>query len=224
MSLTKIGILGGTFDPVHLGHLQLAESAVEEFGLDQMLFIPAALPPHKDGTRVTSFAHRAAMLQLACAPYRKFNVNLIEEQLPKPSYSIDTLKQLQKHYGDGVRLFFVLGIDSFLDIGTWKAYRSLLKLVTVIISLRKGYEHRLLLQLLADLGYEMETGNSYRRGSSQEVLLLKATPEAISSSSIRTRIGRGESFQQLLPPGVEQYITKHMLYNYNFLGNCHSDN
>lgn len=212
MSLTKIGVLGGTFDPVHYGHLQLAESALEECGLDKVLFIPAALPPHKDGASVTSFAHRAAMLQLASKTSSRFTCDLIESRLPKPSYTIDTLQQLQKTYGQQVRLFFILGADAFLDIATWKSYQSLLDLVTVIISLREGYQSRVLLQLLGELGYEKQGGNRYRKDSAREVCILNSTPAAVSSSSIRSMIRQGEPVHNLIPPNVERYIQKYMLY------------
>jgi nicotinate-nucleotide adenylyltransferase len=223
VSFTKIGVLGGTFDPVHFGHLQLAESAMEECALDQVLFIPAALPPHKKGTTVTSFAHRAAMLQLASKTSKSFGCNLIESQLPKPSYTIDTLQQLQKYYGDQVRLSFIMGADAFLDIVTWKAYKVLLGLVTVIISLREGYQDRMLLQLLEELGYGMQGSNRFRKGNTQEVRILKASPAAVSSSSIRAKIGRGESVHNLVPQAVLRYIQKHMLYQTDLCNNGCSD-
>jgi len=223
VSFTKIGVLGGTFDPVHFGHLQLAESAMSECTLDKVLFIPAALPPHKEGTTVTSFAHRAAMLQLASKTSKSFGCNLIEARLPKPSYTIDTLQQLQKYYGDQVRLSFIMGADAFLEIVTWKAYKALLGLVTVIISLREGYQERMLLQLLEELGYGMQGSNRYRKGNTQEVRILKASPAAVSSSEIRAKIGRGESVHCLVPQAVERYIQKHMLYQSDVCNNGCSD-
>ena len=209
---------------MHRGHLQLAESAVKECGLDKVVFIPAALPPHKNGAAVTSFAHRAAMLQLASSTSKSFACDLIESQLPKPSYTIDTLHQLQKSYGDDVQLFFIMGADAFLEIATWKAYKALLALVTVIISLREGYQSRRLPQLLQELGYQMHDSNLYRQGRNQEVRILKATPAAVSSSSIRAMIGRGESIVHLVPEAVERYIHKHLLYQTDVLSNGFSEN
>lgn len=224
MSVTKIGILGGTFDPVHLGHLQLAESALNECGLDRVLFIPAALPPHKEGSAVTSFTHRAAMLLLASKMNKSFDCDLIEAQLPKPSYTIDTMLQLQKKYGDGVRLFFILGADAFLEIASWKDYRTLLNLLTVVISLREGASNNRLIQLLEDLEYELQGSNCYRKVSGQEVCILESIPAAVSSSSIRVMVRRRESIRHIVPPEVEQYIQKHLLYQQDSLYKGFSDN
>ena len=115
MTTRKIGLLGGTFDPIHYGHLQLAESALVECKLDKVVFIPSALPPHKNGAVITSFRHRLAMLSLAGQGFNGFECNAIEGDLPKPSYTIDTLRELLKHYKSDCQLYFMIGADAFLD-------------------------------------------------------------------------------------------------------------
>ncbi|MGW8193792.1 MAG: nicotinate-nucleotide adenylyltransferase [Desulforhopalus sp.] len=208
----KVGVLGGTFDPVHRGHLQLAEMALGECSLDKVLFIPSAHPPHKDGNVVTSFAHRVAMLRLASKDISLFECDLIEERLPKPSYTIDTLKILENIYHDRAELFFILGADAFLDIATWKAHDKLLRLVNFILSLRKGYQLELVQEKLQELGYSEDGSHRWGKFDSRQIHILKSIPTAISSSSIRAMIARGESVNQFVPENVEEYIMNHGLY------------
>lgn len=211
-------MLGGTFDPVHLGHLQLAESAMEECALDTVLFLPSAYPPHKDGKAVTSFAHRAAMLRLVSKTRSGFECDLIEAQLPKPSYTIDTMKILGNIYKDRAKLFFILGADAFLDIATWKAHDKLLGLVSFILSLRKGYQAELVKNMLQDLGYTAEGTRQTEENGTQHIVILKSAPAAISSSAIRAMIARGEPVRRFVPASVERYIKKHCLYRQDSAG------
>ena len=134
MTTSRIGLLGGTFDPVHTGHLQLAEAALREGNLDQVLFIPSASPPHKVGTPITSFAHRLAMLELVSKRNPRFACSGIEGDLPAPSYTIDTLRVLGGLFPEETKFFFIIGIDAFLDFATWKSYRDILRLVNIVIA------------------------------------------------------------------------------------------
>jgi nicotinate-nucleotide adenylyltransferase len=208
----KIGLLGGTFDPIHYGHLQLAATALEECSLDKVVFIPSAQPPHKNGTLLTSFRHRLAMLTLAVQDRNGFECNDIEGTLPKPSYTIDTLQVLLKHYKSDCRLYFMIGADAFLDILTWKSHQEVLHSVNIILSQRKGYRGVQLSGLLKKLGYKPSEGSWHGDDGQKEIYILKKTPDDHSSSGIRTLIGEGESIQRFSPKSVIEYIHKYKLY------------
>jgi nicotinate-nucleotide adenylyltransferase len=208
----KIGLLGGTFDPVHYGHLQLAQSALEECSLDKVVFIPSAQPPHKKGASITAFNHRLAMLTLAGACENNFECDAIEDTLPKPSFTIDTLRELRKHYSTDCRFYFMIGADAFLDILTWKSHSAILRSVNIILSKRKGYDAENLALLLKKLGYAASDGFWHGNDSQKSIYILKNIPDNLSSSAIRTMIKRGESVQQYLPESVLEYIKRNRLY------------
>jgi nicotinate-nucleotide adenylyltransferase len=208
----KIGLLGGTFDPVHYGHLQLAQSAMEECSLDKVVFIPSAQPPHKKGASITPFNHRLAMLNLAGACENSFECDAIEDSLPKPSFTIDTLRELLKHYSTDCRFYFMIGADAFLDILTWKSYTAILRSVNIILSKRKGYDAEHLAILLKKLGYAASDGLWHGNDGKKSIYILKNIPDCLSSSAIRTMIKKGESVQQYLPESVLEYIKKYKLY------------
>ena len=212
MNPQKIGLLGGTFDPVHYGHLQLAEAALRECGLDQVVFIPAAEPPHKDRTAVSSFVHRLAMLELATEKRQEFVCNAIEGLLPKPSYTIDTLKVLQGQYGRDQCLYFMIGADAFLEILSWKLHEDVLRSVHIILSKRKGYTGAPLADLLKNLGYKHKQGLWQATDGKKDMYILRKIPVAQSSSNIRAMIDTGQSVAQFLPPSVILYIEKNKLY------------
>jgi len=208
----KIGLLGGTFDPVHNGHLQLAESALKEYRLDKVIFIPSAQPPHKTDTSVTSFSHRIAMLSLAGQGIDNFECSAIEGTLPKPSYTIDTLRELLKNYQTDCTLYFIIGADAFLDILTWKSYQEVLQTVHILISGRIGYKSVQLFDLLKRLGYRPNDNSWTGNIAQKDIYLLKKTPEEHSSSTIRALIEKGESVHRLIPRAVFDYIQKNKLY------------
>lgn len=216
MTSKKIGLLGGTFDPVHYGHLQLAESALTECGLDKVVFIPAAEPPHKNSTAITSFGHRLAMLELATSGLKGFECNAIEGLLPKPSYTIDTLRVLQRHYRkayhNNYQLYFMIGADAFLDILSWKSHQDVLRSVHIILSHRKGYMGERLADLLRKLGYKASQNLWRAAGGKKDIYILEKTPSEQSSSGIRAMISKGQSVERFLPPSVMLYIEKNKLY------------
>lgn len=212
MNRKKIGLLGGTFDPVHFGHLQLAQSAVEECSLDKVVFIPSAQPPHKKGASITPFYHRLAMLNLAGACENSFECNAIEDTLPKPSFTIDTLRELRKHYSTDCRFYFMIGADAFLEILTWKSHTAILRSVNIILSKRKGYDAEHLAILLKKLGYAASEGLWQGNDGKKSIYILKNIPDSLSSSAIRTMIKKGESVQQYLPESVIEYIKRNKLY------------
>ena len=212
MTLRKIGLLGGTFDPVHNGHLQLAESALKECNLDKVVFIPSAQPPHKESVSITPFRHRVAMLNLAGKSFNGFECNAIEGILPKPSYTIDTLWALREYYQSDCQMYFMIGADAFLDIPTWKSHHKLLESVNFILSLRKGYKETQLSELLQKLGYKSSDGSCYCSNSKKDIYILEKIPEGFSSSGIRRMIYQGDDVQLFLPESVMSYIRKHKLY------------
>ena len=212
MTSKKIGLLGGTFDPVHYGHLQLAELALVECGLDKVVFIPAAEPPHKNSTAVTSFGHRLAMLELATKGTKGFECNAIEGLLPKPSYTIDTLRVLLRHYHNDHSLYFMIGADAFLDILSWKAHWDVLRSVHIILSRRKGYKCERLANMLKRLGYTPDQRFWHAEDGKKDIYILERSPGAQSSSGIRALIAKGRSVERFLPPSVILYIEKNKLY------------
>jgi len=212
VTYSKIGLLGGTFDPVHNGHLQLAESALEEYRLDKVVFIPSAQPPHKTDVSITSFKHRTAMLSLAGQGRRCFECNPIEGALAKPSYSIDTLRELSKYYQTDCKLYFIIGADAFLDILTWKSYQEILQTVHILISERKGYKSSQLFDLLRRLGYTGQGNTWHGKNTQKDIYLLNAIPEDYSSSVIRNLLSLGDSVRRLIPAVVLDYIKKNKLY------------
>jgi nicotinate-nucleotide adenylyltransferase len=220
---SKIGLLGGTFDPVHYGHLQLAESALKECRLDKIVFIPSAQPPHKNGALITSFRHRLAMLALAITGINGFECNAIEDTLPKPSYTIDTLRELRKYYESDCQLYFLIGADAFLDILTWKSPQQILHSVNIILSQRKGYKSAQLSDLLKKLGYKASDLSWYGEDGKKDIYILEKTPEDHSSSDIRTMIRKGEPVQRFLPKSVIEYIEKNKLYKSEKAGETSCD-
>jgi nicotinate-nucleotide adenylyltransferase len=208
----KIGLLGGTFDPIHYGHFQLAEAALKECRLDKVVFIPSAQPPHKNCASVTPFKHRLAMLTLAGEGINGFECNAIEGRLPKPSYTIDTLRVLQEYYQSDCQLYFMIGADAFLDIMTWKSHLEVLDSMNIILSRRKGYKEAQLADLLKKLGCKAGDGSSYWTDCQKNIYILDKTPEDLSSSTIRNKIRQGASVEQFLPESVINYIQKHKLY------------
>lgn len=205
----RLGVFGGTFDPVHRGHFQLAEHAKKEVGLDRVLFIPAAQPPHK--YRVfTSFRHRLRMLELHCAGHKDLYFSDIEETLPKPSYTVDTLAALRQIYEEA-ELYFILGTDAFLDLMTWKAYPDILSQVQFVISPRVGYRDQKLQEYLHSLGYQ-EDDTTWRCDDKKDIILLSGIPLDVSSQEIRTLIGQGAEVDRFLHPAVLKYIRENGLY------------
>jgi nicotinate-nucleotide adenylyltransferase len=138
----NIALFGGTFDPIHTGHVQAARAAARKFGLDRVLFIPTGKPPHKHGDRLTPFPQRYAMTVLACARDQRLVPSLLEAPTPegKPCYSIDTVGKVRRTLHKSDRLFFLIGVDAFLELPHWKEYRRLLDLVDFIVVSRPGFD------------------------------------------------------------------------------------
>ncbi len=199
MSGQRIGIMGGTFDPVHVGHLVTAEAAREKHELQRVVFVPSEHPPHKERGAVSDFWHRYHMAVLATATNRFFEVSRLEHERGGYSYTVDTVRAFRSLLGDEAELFFITGADAILEIFGWKQPHELLAMCRFIAATRPGYDLRQLHALLGE----------YFAGS---VSILEIPLLSISSSDIRERVGRGVSIQYLVPENVEAYIRKNGLY------------
>jgi nicotinate-nucleotide adenylyltransferase len=213
----KIGLFGGTFDPIHWGHLRSAEEVSETFDLDRVYFIPAALPPHKRGQTTTPARDRLQMVRLAVAKNPKFTVSTVEISRAGVSYSIDTIREfaatLEKHDS----LYFIIGLDAFREIGTWKDFAEIFSLCNFIVTSRPGSKEK---DPLKGTGVAVKKlfcydfqGKNYRHISGTRVYFDELTDIAISASEIRALVREGKSIRYLVPAEVEKYIKRHALYN-----------
>ena len=198
---TKIGIMGGTFDPIHLGHLATAEAVRELFKLDEILFIPAARPPHKLGKLVTDERHRLAMTTLATQSNKFFRVSDMELRRKGLSYTLDTMNELHRIFGRSTELFFIIGADSLADLFKWHAARELVEKCHFIATTRQGVE------------VNFSAVEDFFGALTREHIHRVTTPGLeISSTDIRDKVRRGRSIKYLVPEVVEEYILREELY------------
>jgi len=212
----RIGVFGGTFDPIHLAHLRCAEEAREQLALDEILFIPAADPPHKS-RRITAAAHRLAMVRLATAGNPAFRVSSIEIERGGRSYTVDTLRALRARLPAGSAFTLLIGLDAFREIGTWKEYRTLFTLADLAVWSRPPgviRAPRRLLPVAAQRDFCYRDGdNTLRHRTGNHIRFLTVTALDISASAIRLRRRRGLSTRYLVPEPVERYVSRHGLYS-----------
>ena len=216
----RVGIFGGTFDPVHSGHLELALQAKDKFNLDQVLFIPAYKSPHKQGQPLTAAVHRLAMLELALREFPEFSVSMAEIKRKSVSYSIDTVDLLLETQA-GSDLYLIMGADTFLDLNTWKEYRRLATLCHILVGNRPGFpligHEQILDRLFAaqEDPYRPQTANPYefrRRGTDRKICFFQIAPLDISSRNIRAGAVAHASAKKILPLNVDRYIIVNQLY------------
>jgi len=211
----RIGILGGTFNPVHIAHLRIAEEVMERFDLARVLFVPASTPPHKPLAGDLPFSLRHQMVKLAIAGNSSFTVSDIEGIRAGKSYSIDTIHAFRAEFPDD-ELFFVIGSDSFLDIGTWRRYEEIFALCNIVVVERPAAAvlsicSSLPLDVLHDFSFnEAEKRLTHRSGHS--VYYIKGVPLNISSSAIRSLVELGQTIRYLVPDDVGHFIKEHRLY------------
>ena len=209
---TKIGLFGGTFNPVHWGHLRSAEEIREAFNLTQVVFIPVHVPPHKK-SGVTSAAHRFNMVKRAIRGNPFFCASDIELKRPGKSYSIDTIRHFRGLAGNEQKLFFIIATDAFREIYTWKDYPAFLSACNFIVMDRPGAQAQRMLP--HDIKNEFTYRDAERcfvHGSGCRIYLYSVTQLDISSTVIRTNISKGRSIRYLVPPAVERYIADQRLY------------
>lgn len=210
----KLGLLGGTFNPVHLAHLRIAEEAREAAGLDKVLFIPAADPPHKPLAGDVAFELRAAMVLQAIADNPSFGFSDLEARRGGKSYTVDTLTALRIERPDD-QLYFIIGSDSFLELGLWHRYADIFNLSSLIVVERPEKAITEPLQQLPVAvrdQFVQETGNLLRHSSGTSIRFVIGTRLDISSSQLRERVARQQSIRYLVPPAIEAFITQKGLY------------
>lgn len=211
-----IGILGGSFNPVHLGHLRAAEEVRETQALDEVLLVPARVPPHKDAAALAPAEHRLRMLELALAGSPGLRVSRIELERPGPSYTIDTLRALRAERGAGARLVFAVGWDAFRELGTWKEYDAIFGVCDVVVVTRPPAPSQLAhddipVAARGAFCYDPDS-DSFRHASGHVLSLQRITALDIAAADIRARIAARRSIRFLVPPAVEAYIEAHALY------------
>jgi nicotinate-nucleotide adenylyltransferase len=187
----RIGILGGTFNPVHIGHLILAEEALDKLKLDKVIFVPAYQPPHKDEA-ILDAEHRFNMVALAIEGNPCFEVSRIEMAAKQKAYSVDTLKALREQFGPTAEFFFITGSDSLKELSSWKNIDEVFRLANFIVAKRPGFPIE---------------------RTPKEVRVVVITEAEVSSSEIRRRLKEGRSVRYLVPEKVRGYIEKYRLYS-----------
>ena len=216
----KIGILGGTFNPVHFGHLRIAEEARTDFDLDKVLFIPCHIPPHKNHRQVLAPQPRVEMLKLAIKDNPFFEISDIELNRKGKSYLIETLHELIVLHGSSAELFFIMGSDSFIEIGAWREYQKLFYLTNFIVVTRPGFAEELSghfalnslpVDISDDFCYDSQPC-SILHSSGFKTHLVKTTLLEISSTDLRQKVLKGKSIKYLIPCEVEKFIKETELY------------
>jgi nicotinate-nucleotide adenylyltransferase len=196
----RIGILGGTFDPPHIGHLVIAEEARKKLALAKVYFVPARQPPHKLGEPVSPLKDRVAMLRLALDDSPSFVLSLVEANRPGPSYTVDTLRQLRTEFPPAAEFFLIMGMDSLANLPTWHKPGELIQMCRLAVLRRPGYSA------------EMDELERKIPGIKSKVLFIPAPELEISSSDLQSRVRGGLPIQSVVPAGVTEYIAQHHLY------------
>ena len=198
---SRLGVLGGTFDPVHLGHLIIAEYVREKLSLAKVLFVPAGQPWVKEGIQISPGEHRLEMVRLATASNPNFEVSTIDLERPGPTYSVDTILGLKERLGAGTRLHFIVGFDALAGLASWKEPGRLLEICQVVGVRRPGHEE-----------LDWRSLEAAVPKASQRIMVVDAPLIDISATDIRMRVARGLSIRYLVPDAVESYIAQHRLY------------
>lgn len=200
---TRIGVIGGTFDPVHYAHLAIAEEVYQALQLAKMVFVPAGEPPHKVGYQITPVEHRVAMLERAIASNPHFALSLVDVRRSGPSYTVETLRLLRREWGERTDLYFVLGGDSLKDLPTWYNAPGVLAQAVIVALVRPGY---------ADLTTSRERLATSLPGIRDRLITLEGPRMEISSTDLRRRVAQGRPIKYQVPEAVEEYIFRHGLY------------
>ena len=201
----RIGVMGGTFDPIHTGHLVAAEEARIQFQLDQVLFMPSGYPPHKEERNNLAAEDRYVMAVIATADNSDFKVSKMEIERPGPSFTIDTIVQLHGEYGKNTQIFFITGADAILEILTWKEPEKVLREAVFIAATRPGYD-------LAKLEQALPKVEKTSQAQDPQIIVMEIPALAISSTDIRIRIKESRPIRYLVPDGVCEFIEKNGFY------------
>lgn len=218
--MTRVGVFGGSFNPIHLGHLLLADEILERLALDRILFVPAGCPPHKPARELAPAEHRYAMTRLAVQGHPRFGVSDLEITRPGPSYTVDTLRALRQSPGPQQQLFLLIGSETFLDLLTWKDPPALAQLARLVVVPRTGTsfdpDGREARKILQEIGQEkwirVPSEGPMPPFPPTGVLLVSVTSLPISASELRRRAREGRSLFYRVPEAVSAYILEHRLY------------
>ncbi len=203
-----IGVFGGTFNPVHVGHLRVAEEAREAFGMERIYFVPASIQPFKREIQGAAPEDRVRMLRMATRDNVYFRTSPVEIRRGGISYSIDTLKHFSGRFGD---IYFLMGVDAFSDVGLWKAHEELFRYANFVVMVRPGKAEARLPESLTGATRQLDP-STFEHALGKKIHFLHITQIDISSTRIRGLAGTGKSIKYLVPRSVEQYITKKGLY------------
>lgn len=197
---TRVGVFGGTFDPIHLGHLVIAEEVRTQIPLDRVVFVPAGLPPHKLDIHVSEAEHRVAMVELAIADNPYFELSRVDVDRFGPCYTVDTVAILRQAWGPEVEIYFIMGSDSLADLVTWRDPERLIRMCRIVAVGRPGYH------------VDLNELDRLLPGAASLIRVIHTPLLEISSSDIQQRVREGRSIRYLVPKEVEAYIYEHRLY------------
>lgn len=220
MALRRVAIYGGTFDPVHNGHLEVARRVLKLFELDEVIFVPACVPPHKRNASITSAFHRFAMLALATETDQRLLVSTIELDSPEAPYAVETVERIRSTLGEPTELFFLMGADSWLEITSWHEWQRLLSLCHFIVVTRPGFEiegvdySNMSIPVVNVPSKDGQWRNMKSEIKTPHVLLTDAAKVDVSATKIRAaaRINDLDKLKTMVPPAVATYIEKYDLY------------
>jgi nicotinate-nucleotide adenylyltransferase len=198
-SLTSIGILGGTFDPPHIGHLLIAQEALTQLNLSQVLFAPTCQPPHKLGKEITPVEHRVEMVRLAITNHPKFALSRIDADRVGPTYTVDTMRMLREQT-PAAEFYFIMGMDSLANLATWHQPDELIRLCKLAVCARPGFT------------IDMDSLERGLPGLSARVVFVRSSALDVSATELQQRVRAGKSIAECVPAAVASYITAHGLY------------
>jgi len=196
----RIGVLGGTFDPIHYGHLAAAEEARAKLNLQKVVFVVAGIPPHKLDEEITPAEDRYAMVELAIASNPHFSLSRVDMDRPGPSYTVDTIQFLRQQWGEDTEIFFIMGMDSLLEIETWHQPQRLIQLCRLVAVERPGFVP------------DLERLEAAMPGITARTEIIDMPEVDISSTDLQRRVRQGLPIKYQVPPEVEEYIYQHRLY------------
>lgn len=215
----KVGLFGGSFNPLHIGHLRAADEVMEILGLDKVIFIPSSIHPIKNKKNIADAGYRLKMLEMATRDTEEFEVSDVEMKRPGPSYTIDTLKHYKKN-NKNYRLYFVMGTENLAKIDTWQDYKELFNFANFAVIHRPGFNFENIRDIIpGSLAKEFRySGNKdgktvYKHTSGNELIFFKIRGIRISSTTLRKSVKNGKSIKYFVPESVNKYILKNKLYS-----------
>ncbi len=209
--MRALGILGGTFDPVHLGHIQSARELCERIGLESLSLMPCHLPPHRDRPQTAS-GHRLAMTKIAVAPWPRLTVDARELERDGPSYTVDTLRAVREEIGPGASLTFVMGSDAFNSLHQWHRWQGLFEFANILVMQREGYQLAPAAEVAEMVAAREQAAADLINERAGAYASIALSPWPQSATEVRARLAAGHSLGDCVPAEVEHYIEQHKLY------------